>query len=139
MIVPNNIKHLRQQRKSNIKGEKEKNLMPTHLFLCQLCLNITLAKVKVKSLSHVRLFATPWTVAHQAPPSMGFSRQGYWSELPFPYPGDLPLPQLSHFQFLDLKIVQQKNQMSLLSKVSTVSMQPNVYSLYAAKFSSRGS
>ena len=37
-------------------------------------------KVKVKSLSRVRLFATPWTAAHQAPPSMGFSRQEYWSE-----------------------------------------------------------
>ena len=49
-------------------------------------------KVKVKSLSHVRLFATPWTVAHQAPPSMGFSRQEYWSGLPFPSPGDLPNP-----------------------------------------------
>ena len=36
-------------------------------------------KVKVKSLSHVRLLATPWTAAHQAPPSMGFSRQEYWS------------------------------------------------------------
>ena len=45
---------------------------------------------KVKSLSHVRLFATPWTVAYQASPSMGFSRQEYWSELPFPSPGDLP-------------------------------------------------
>ena len=49
-------------------------------------------KVKVKSLSHVRLFATPWTVAQQAPPSMGFSRQEYWSGLPFPSPGDLPDP-----------------------------------------------
>ena len=49
-------------------------------------------KVKVKSLSHVRLFATPWTVAYQAPPSMGFSRQEYWSGLPFPSPGDLPDP-----------------------------------------------
>ena len=47
-------------------------------------------KVKVKSLSHVRLFVTPWTVAYQAPPSMGFSRQEYWSGLPFPTPGDLP-------------------------------------------------
>ena len=37
----------------------------------------------VKSFSHVRLFATPWTVAYQAPPSMGFSRQEYWSGLPF--------------------------------------------------------
>ena len=49
-------------------------------------------KVKVKSLSHVLLFVTPWTVAHQAPPSMGFSTQEYWSELPFPSPGDLPDP-----------------------------------------------
>ena len=49
-------------------------------------------KVKVKWLSHVRLFATPWTVAYQAPPSMGFSRQEYWSGLPFPSPGDLPDP-----------------------------------------------
>ena len=41
-------------------------------------------KVKVKSLSHVRLFATPWTAAFQAPPSMGFSRREYWSGLPLP-------------------------------------------------------
>ena len=41
---------------------------------------------KVKSLSHVRLFASPWTVAYQAPPSMEFSRQEYWSGLPFPSP-----------------------------------------------------
>ena len=46
----------------------------------------------MKSLSHVRLFATPWTVAYQAPPSMGFSRQEYWSGLPFPSPGDRPDP-----------------------------------------------
>ena len=49
-------------------------------------------QVKVKSLSCVLLFATPWTVAHQSPPSMGFSRQEYWSGLPFPSPGDLPDP-----------------------------------------------
>ena len=47
---------------------------------------------KVKSLSRVRLFASPWTVAYQAPPSMGFSRQGYWSGLPLPSPEDLPDP-----------------------------------------------
>ena len=46
----------------------------------------------MKSLSRVRLFATPWTVAYQASPSMGFSRQEYWSGLPFPSPGDLPHP-----------------------------------------------
>ena len=43
-------------------------------------------KLKVKSLSHVRLFATPWTAAYQAPPSMGFSRQEYWSGVPSPSP-----------------------------------------------------
>ena len=44
------------------------------------------------SLSSVQLFATPWTVAHEAPPSMGFSRQEYWNGLPFPPPGNLPDP-----------------------------------------------
>ena len=43
-------------------------------------------KVKVKSLSHVRLLATPWTTAYQAPPSMRFSRQEYWSGMPLPSP-----------------------------------------------------
>ena len=47
---------------------------------------------KEKSLSRIRLFATPQTVAYQAPPYMGFSRQEYWSGLPFPSPGDLPDP-----------------------------------------------
>ena len=46
-------------------------------------------KVKVKSLSRVRLFVTPWTVAYQALLSMKFSRQECWSGLPFPSPGDL--------------------------------------------------
>ena len=46
----------------------------------------------VKSFSCVRLFATPWTVAYQPPLSMGFSRQEYWSGLPFPSPGGLPDP-----------------------------------------------
>ena len=45
-----------------------------------------------KSLSRIRLFATLWTVAHQAPPSMGFSKQEYWSGLPFLSPRDLPDP-----------------------------------------------
>ena len=48
--------------------------------------------MKVKSLNRVRLFATPWTVTYQAPPSLEFSRWGYWSGLPFPSPGDLPDP-----------------------------------------------
>ena len=47
---------------------------------------------EVKSLSHVWLFANPWTVAYQAPQSLEFSRQEYWSGLPFSSPGDLPNP-----------------------------------------------
>ena len=46
--------------------------------------------MKVKSFSHVQLFVTPWTVTYQAPWSMRFSRQEYWSRLPFPSPGNLP-------------------------------------------------
>ena len=49
-------------------------------------------KVKVKLISHVWLFVNPWTVAHQVPLSMGFSRQENWSGLPFPSPGDLSDP-----------------------------------------------
>ena len=49
-------------------------------------------KMKVKSFSHVRLLATPWTVAHQAPPSMGFSRQEHWSGVPLPSPKEKETP-----------------------------------------------
>ena len=49
-------------------------------------------KEKGKLLRRVRLFVTPWTVAYQGPLYMGFSRQEYWSGLPFPSPGDLPDP-----------------------------------------------
>ena len=49
-------------------------------------------KVEVKLLSRVRLFAIPWTAAYHAPPFMGFSRQEYWNEFPFPSPEDLPDP-----------------------------------------------
>ena len=46
--------------------------------------------------SRAQLFVTPWTVARQAPLSMGFSRQEYWSEVPFPPPGDLSDPGIKH-------------------------------------------
>ena len=49
-------------------------------------------KVKLKSLSSIQLFVTPWTAAYQDPPSMGFSRQEYWSGVPFPFSWDLPNP-----------------------------------------------
>ena len=48
----------------------------------------------MKSLSHVQLFATPWTVAHQVPPSRKFSKQEYWNGWPFPSPGELPDPRI---------------------------------------------
>ena len=55
---------------------------------------MSFCRFKVKSLSRVRLFATPWTVTYQAPLSMGFSRREYWSGLPFPSRGDLPDPEI---------------------------------------------
>ena len=55
---------------------------------------------EVKSLIHVQLFATPWTVAQQAPLSMGFPRQEYWSGLLFSPPGDLPDPGSEHKSFV---------------------------------------
>ena len=54
----------------------------------------------MKSLSHVQLFATTWTVAYQAPLSMGFSRQEYWNGLPFPSSGDLPNPGIELVSFV---------------------------------------
>ena len=48
----------------------------------------------VKSLSHVRLFAIPWTVSHQVPSSIGFFQQEYWSELSVSTPGDLSNPEM---------------------------------------------
>ena len=55
-------------------------------------LGLAKKEVKVKSLSRVQLFATPWTVTYQAPPTMGFPRQECWSGLPSPSPGDLSDP-----------------------------------------------
>ena len=55
-------------------------------------------------LSHVQLIATPWTVAFQAPLSMGFSRQNYWSGLPFPPPGDLPNPGIQPVSLTSLAL-----------------------------------
>jgi len=61
-----------------------KTVIPEYLRVC-VC-------VRVHARCRVRLFATPWTIALQAPLSIGFSRQEYWSGLPFPAPGDLPDP-----------------------------------------------
>ena len=66
-----------------------------HLLCCQVWGDIFQFRLHnwcAQSLSHVWLFGTPWTVARQPPLSMGFSRQEYWSGLPFPTPGDRPNP-----------------------------------------------
>ena len=62
-------------------GAHPKNEVVAHMCVCVLC-----------HFSRVWLFATPWTIAPEAPLSMGFSRQDYWSGLAFPTPGDLPNP-----------------------------------------------
>ena len=65
--------------------QKRQKFLPTWRFRSN-------GESEVKLLSCVQLFVTPWTVAHQAPLSMGFSRQECWSGLPFPSPGDFPSP-----------------------------------------------
>ena len=61
------------------------------MYVCE-CVCVCVCMCVCKSLSHVALFVTLWTVACQSPLSMGFSRQEYWSGLPFPSSGDLPNP-----------------------------------------------
>ena len=70
----------------------------------------------VKLLSRVRLFVTPWTVAHQAPPSMEFSRQEYWSGLPFPSLGNLPNPGIKpHKWYENLQFLSTGEELSIIT------------------------
>ena len=80
--------HLRITRKEVNCSRRN---LPVYSFLPEGTL-VSMVKVKVKLLSLVPLFGIPWTVVYQASLSMGFSRQEYWSGLPFPSPGDLPDP-----------------------------------------------
>ena len=93
---------------SMLKHSLDKNIFGIYTFLVSV-IHITVfnfaqerkkERKKEKSLSPVQLFMTSWTVAYQAPQSMGFSRQEYWSGLPFPSPGDFPTqgsnPSLLH-------------------------------------------
>ena len=75
--------HSRFKSPTHNRANKTQNLSTGHHPICFLH---SKKRKKVKSLSHVQLFATPWTVAYQAPPSVGFSRQEYWSGLPFSSP-----------------------------------------------------
>ena len=77
-IAGRNINNLRYTDDTTLMAESEEKLKSL----------LMKVKEKVKSLSHVRLFATLWTVAYKAPLSMEFSRQEYWSGLPFPSPGE---------------------------------------------------
>ena len=74
--------------KSSLKFFGKKNIGKKDVNFTVLVLKVSVyqfySQSELKSLSSVRLFATPWTVAYQAPPSMGFSRQGYWSGVPLP-------------------------------------------------------
>ena len=72
---------------------------------CHFLLQCMKVKVKGKSLSHVWLVATPWTAAYQAPPSMGFSWQGYWSGVPLPS----PFFSLNNMQFHSLYFLYWKH------------------------------
>ena len=74
-------------------------------------------KVKVKSLSRVQLLATPWTAAHQAPPSMGFSRQEYWGGVP------LPSPNLGY----NLILLEERDEMILMKTPVSVRKERNVW------------
>ena len=86
--------HFLLQGKSLIQNHnsKEPILWGSAFFTVQVAHPNMKVKVKVKLLSRVQLSVTPWTVAYQAPPSTGFSRQQYWRGLPFPSPRDLPDP-----------------------------------------------
>ena len=99
--------------------EEEGDTTLTSLFF-QYRIVILFYFVIVKSPSRVRLFATPWTVAYQAPPSMGFSRQQYWSGLPFPSPNEyiiyVQLPG-SHLEWLYRLAFHQQCMKVLVSPV----------------------
>ena len=82
-LVPHSIAQRKSQATSDSRGRETNS-----------------TSVKVKSLSRVWLFATPWTVALQAPSSMEFSRQEYWSGLPFPSPISVGQATKSHYQVL---------------------------------------
>ena len=83
---------------TNVRGNKKKN----YLTFPQKTKNKITMKVKVLVTQSARLFVTPWTIAHKAPPSMGFSRQEYWSGLPSPSPGRIFPTQGLNLHFLCL-------------------------------------
>ena len=89
-------------------------------------------KLKVKSLSRVRLFATPWTAAYQAPLPMGFSKQEYWSRVPLPFPKNTGVGTYSLLQriFLDPGIEPRSPALRADSLPFEPSRKPNTFSLF---------
>ena len=83
-IAGRNINNLRYADDTTLMAESEEELKSLLMKVKE--------RNKVKSRSRVQLFANPWTEAYQVPPTMEFSRQEYWSGLPFPSPGDLSNP-----------------------------------------------
>ena len=90
-------------------------------------------KVKAKSLSCVQLSATPWTAAHQAPPSMGFSRQEYWSGVPLPSPEWVAIPFSYHL--LEFALIHALSQWYYL----TISSSATLFSFCLQSFPALGS
>ena len=76
--------------------------------------------------SHVQLFVTPWTVAHEAPLSIGFSRQEYWSGLPFPSPGDLPDSGIESASLMSDRPIPPKMSWNAVSFVPQVAIYPHL-------------
>ena len=87
-------------------------------------------KMKVKSLSRVQLFATPCTIAHQAPPSMGFSRQEYWSGVPSPSPWEIVKEKNSVLTILWLFCIWRKLEMWKTSMRGYLMSRPQIKKLF---------
>ena len=93
-------------------------------------------KVNVKLLSRIQLFVTLWTVAYQAPPPMGFSRQEYWSGFPFPSPENLPNPRIEPWSLiLQADTLPSEPPGDELINLISDSSAFSKYSLYIWKFS----
>ena len=80
------------QHKNDATSSPLSHISGTSSILSSVCVCVCVCVCVLSCFSRIRVFVTPWTVAHQAPLSMGCSRQKYWSGLPFPSPGDLPDP-----------------------------------------------
>ena len=104
ILTENGPQKMKWSRKSNMNPSQNRDIWNTvdlgeNCVTTKAAVNVSLLRscsqalfTCVYALSHVQSFVTPLTVAHQAPLSMGFPRQEYWSGLPFPPPGDLPDP-----------------------------------------------